>query len=49
MVAKSFFETRLKVMLLFVAEDAACEAREIVAASEEGGDAWNVDDVCADV
>jgi hypothetical protein len=42
-------ETRAKVVLFSVVEDAPDEAREVVAATEETGDAWDVDDVGADV
>ncbi|EAU37198.1 predicted protein [Aspergillus terreus NIH2624] len=42
-------ETRAKVVLFLVVEDAPDEAREVVAATEETGDAWDVDDVGADV
>lgn len=39
----------MEVALFLVAEDAARETGEIVAARDEAGDAWEVDDVGSDV
>lgn len=39
----------MEVALFLVAEDAAGEAGEIIAARDEAGDAWEVDDVGSDV
>lgn len=44
-----FAEARLKVVLFLGAEDAAREADEVVALSEEAGYSGEVDDVCSDV
>lgn len=46
---EGIFEAFLEVDLFVVAEDAPCEAREVVGSLEEAGDAGEVDDVRADV
>lgn len=43
------FEARAEILLFLVAEDAAGEAGEVVAAGKEAGYAWKVDDISANI